>query len=69
MSARGPVDVVLFDLGGVLIELGGMGDMAAFASEPDDEEIWRRWLHCPWVRRFERGGCGAETFALRMVET
>ena len=51
------IDVVLFDLGGVLIELGGMGDIAAFANESDEDEIWKRWLTCPWVRRFERGGC------------
>jgi len=45
MSARSEhaeIDVVLFDLGGVLIRLGGMGDMAMLADERDDEEIWRR---------------------------
>ena len=44
------IEVVLFDLGGVLVELGGMGDMATFAAEENEEEIWRRWLSCPWVR-------------------
>ena len=69
MAAAEPIDVILFDLGGVLIELGGMGDMAVLASEQDEDEIWRRWLRCPWVRRFERGHCDAETFARGMVET
>ena len=63
------VEVVLFDLGGVLIELGGMGDMAVFADEQSEDEIWRRWLTCPWVRRFERGQCDAEAFAQGMVES
>lgn len=63
------IEVVLFDLGGVLIELGGMGDMVAFANERDEDEIWRRWLTCPWVRRFERGGCDAQEFGRGMVES
>jgi putative hydrolase of the HAD superfamily len=63
------IDVVLFDLGGVLVELGGMSDIAAFANERDEDEIWRRWLSCPWVRRFERGGCDAEAFGRGMVES
>ena len=65
----GDIEVVLFDLGGVVIELGGLGDMAVFAGERDEDEIWRRWLGCPWVRRFERGGCDAESFARGMVES
>ena len=63
------IEVVLFDLGGVLIELGGMGDMVAFARERDEDEIWRRWLTCPWVRRYERGHCDTETFARGMVDS
>jgi HAD superfamily hydrolase (TIGR01509 family) len=63
------IDVVLFDLGGVLVELGGMGDMAVFSAEPDEDEIWRRWLSCPWVRRFERGHCSEDEFAHGMVES
>lgn len=63
------VEVVLFDLGGVLIELGGMSDMAVFADEPSEDEIWRRWLSCPWVRRFERGQCDPDVFAQGMVES
>lgn len=62
------IEVVLFDLGGVLVELGGMGDMVAFADEPDEDEIWRRWLACPWVRRYERGECDSHAFARGVVE-
>jgi HAD superfamily hydrolase (TIGR01509 family) len=63
------IEVVLFDLGGVLVELGGMGDMANFSAEENEDEIWRRWLTCPWVRRFERGGCEPTSFAEGMVES
>jgi putative hydrolase of the HAD superfamily len=64
-----PIKVVLFDLGGVLIELGGMADMAVFAGESDESELWRRWLTCPWVRRFERGLCDSQAFSEGMVES
>lgn len=32
-----------------------------------EEEVWARWLACRWVRRFERGQCGAEEFASGVV--
>lgn len=63
------VDVVLFDLGGVLVDLGGMGDLGVFAGESSEDELWRRWLVCPWVRRFERGLCDADSFARGMVDS
>jgi putative hydrolase of the HAD superfamily len=62
------IDVVLFDLGGVLVELGGIGAMGELSGIADEEELWRRWLGCPWVREFERGGCSPEAFAAGVVE-
>jgi putative hydrolase of the HAD superfamily len=32
-----------------------------------EEELWRRWLTCRWVRRFESGGCCETEFAAGMV--
>jgi putative hydrolase of the HAD superfamily len=61
------VDVVLFDLGGVLFDFGGVGRMKELSGIEDDDEIWRRWLECRWVRDFERGGCSAEDFAAGVV--
>ena len=63
------IEVVLFDLGGVLVELGGMRDLELFAGDSCEDELWRRWLECPWVRRFERGACDAESFSRGMVES
>jgi putative hydrolase of the HAD superfamily len=51
---------VLFDLGGVLIELGGVEEFGALIGVQNTEEIWRRWLTSPWVRRYERGQCARE---------
>jgi glucose-1-phosphatase len=60
-------DVVLFDLGGVLVDFGGVGPMKALAGIESDDELWTRWLTCRWVRDFERGSCSAEHFAAGVV--
>ncbi len=61
------IDVVLFDLGGVLIDFGGVGPMKELAGIDEDEELWRRWLTCEWVRAFERGQCSEDDFATGVV--
>jgi FMN phosphatase YigB (HAD superfamily) len=63
-----PFDVVLFDLGGVLIDFGGVEPMKALAGVESDDELWSRWLTCRWVRSFERGDCPADAFATGVVE-
>ena len=62
-----PFDVVLFDLGGVLIDFGGVAPMKALAGIESDDELWSRWLTCRWVRSFERGDCSADDFATGVV--
>jgi glucose-1-phosphatase len=63
----GPVDLVLFDLGGVLIELAGVPVMLELTGIESEEELWRRWLACRWVRRFESGGCSESEFAAGVI--
>jgi len=58
---------VLFDLGGVLIEVPGVRVMLDLTGMASEEELWRRWLTCPWVRRFESGGCSETEFAAGLV--
>ena len=65
--AGAPIEVVLFDLGGVLIDFGGVEPMKQLAGITDDDELWRRWLGCEWVRRFERGHCAPDEFAAGVV--
>jgi glucose-1-phosphatase len=62
-----PVDLVLFDLGGVLIEVPGVQVMLELTGIASEEELWRRWLTCRWVRSFESGGCSAAEFAAGVV--
>ncbi len=62
------IDVVLFDLGGVLVELAGVGKMLEWAPAlGDSDELWRRWLHSDAVRRFETGRIGRDEFAAALV--
>jgi glucose-1-phosphatase len=63
------VDLVLFDLGGVLIRLGsGVDAMKRLAEIETTEEVWQRWLSCQWVRSFERGTCSPDEFASGLVD-
>jgi glucose-1-phosphatase len=62
-----PVDLVLFDLGGVLIEVPGVRAMLELTGIQTEEELWRRWLTCRWVRLFESGGCSEAEFAAGVV--
>jgi len=57
-----PFDAVIFDLGGVLVEYRGVEPLKVLSGIQDDQELWRRWLSCEWVRRFERGQCLPEAW-------
>ncbi len=60
-------DAVIFDLGGVLIDYQGVEPLKVLAGIQDEQELWRRWLSCEWVRRFERGQCLPAEFASGVV--
>jgi glucose-1-phosphatase len=59
--------VVLFDLGGVLVRVPGVAALRQLAGAESEAEVWRRWLACDWVRRFERGDCSPSQFASGVV--
>ena len=61
------IDYVVFDLGGVLVRLGGVPWLREFARAKDDDVTMERWLLSSWVRSFETGECGAEDFAVGLV--
>lgn len=61
--------VVLFDLGGVLVENSGeQGLSALLPYQLGREEIWARWLASDAVRRFERGQISPDVFAARFID-
>lgn len=65
---KAPYDAVVFDLGGVLADFGGVGPMRQLTGIESDDEVWRRWLTCRWVRDFEAGRCSADDFAAGVVD-
>ena len=61
--------VVLFDLGGVLVEnTGEQGLSSLLPYQLSRQEIWARWLASDAVRRFERGQISPQVFAARFIE-
>jgi putative hydrolase of the HAD superfamily len=61
--------VILFDLGGVLIENTGRdGLLALLPYELEQSRVLERWLASPAVKRFERGLVPAQTFAAEFIE-
>ena len=58
---------MLFDLGGVLIDVPGVHAMLELTGMASEDDLWRRWLTCQWVRRFESGSCSKAEFAHGVV--
>jgi HAD superfamily hydrolase (TIGR01509 family) len=61
--------VILFDLGGVLVDVEGVAAFQRLLGRPlSQEEVWQRWLTASvWVRTFESGQCTPEAFAAGVV--
>jgi putative hydrolase of the HAD superfamily len=60
--------VLLFDLGGVLVDWAGNEPLLALTHGRLDPEAARKfWLESPAVRDFETGRCGAGEFATAVV--
>lgn len=55
-------DVVLFDLGGVLMDFGGPRRLVELSVE-EGPALRSKWVADRWVQAFERGACNAEAFA------
>ena len=69
MRSNTEFDVLLFDLGGVLIDFAGFEAMRRLLPEVSDRsEIRDRWIHSESVQLFERGDITPEKFARRLVE-
>jgi FMN phosphatase YigB (HAD superfamily) len=62
------IRVVLFDLGGVLVELGGVSKVISWMANPvSTEELFRMWLTSPAVRAFESGRIDPGLFAEQLI--
>jgi len=64
----GRFEVLLFDLGGVLVEFDGITPLVALSGGALTREQARRfWLLSDAVRRFETGQCSGDEFAAAAV--
>jgi putative hydrolase of the HAD superfamily len=62
------IELVLFDLGGVLVELHGVSTMLAWMGNTVQvDELWKLWLTSPVVREFETGRTAPNDFADRII--
>jgi putative hydrolase of the HAD superfamily len=63
-----PFDVLLFDLGGVLVHFAGFEELCRLLPEGSDPAAVReRWIRSDSVHRFEMGAIDASTFADRFL--
>lgn len=61
------VDAVLFDMGGVLVQLSPL-DRQLDVQGMTSDEFWDRWLTSAVVRSLERGECDVDRFAAGLIE-
>jgi HAD superfamily hydrolase (TIGR01509 family) len=67
-SAPNEIRVLLFDVGGVLVQLSGVQIMLEWLGHGiSEEELWRRWLQSVPVRQFETGQIDADEFAIAVT--
>jgi len=61
-------DLILFDLGGVIIELTGVQQMLAWSHHLGSVDVlWQQWLSSRAVRDFESGRSTPDRFADAMI--
>lgn len=69
MNHEPKFDVLLFDLGGVLMDFAGFDELTRFIpGAPARSEIRDRWIRCEAVRRFERGEIARDEFASSVID-
>jgi putative hydrolase of the HAD superfamily len=67
-SAPSDIQVLLFDVGGVLVELSGVETMLDWLGRRvTADELWRMWLQSVPVRQFETGRIDAAEFAAGVI--
>ena len=62
------IKVILFDIGGVLVELAGAKRLIELmGGNITHEELSKRWFHSEYVRLYESGQCSTDIFAEGVV--
>jgi len=62
-------NLILFDLGGVLVQFTGIEPLIKLSRNTLTPETARRfWLESPWVKKLETGHCSTEEFAAGIID-
>jgi glucose-1-phosphatase len=62
------IRVLLFDAGGVLVQLSGIATLLGWLDDKiTTDELWRMWLHSNSVREFETGRIDSHAFAVGVI--
>ena len=68
MENASSIDVLLFDLGGVLIDFAGFSELGRILPGGEDRaEVRMRWIGSPSVQQFERGDITPLQFARGVI--
>lgn len=68
MTTTPQIRVLLFDVGGVLVQLSGIEIMLGWLGEKfTADHLWQLWLRSETVRRFETGQSDAGEFAIGVI--
>jgi putative hydrolase of the HAD superfamily len=68
MAVGSDIQVLLFDLGGVLIDFAGFRELGRILPVGVDRaEVRRRWITSPLVQRFERAEITPQEFACGVI--
>lgn len=62
------IAAVLFDIGGVVIELNNFTTFLQGEGIEDTDAFSNKWLTCPAVRAFENGSIDADTFVTSVID-
>jgi putative hydrolase of the HAD superfamily len=69
MATQKEIELVLFDIGGVLVELAGMPTLVEWTHHRrTPAQLWRHWLSSAAVRAFETGQITGPQFAEQLIE-
>jgi putative hydrolase of the HAD superfamily len=67
-SQQSNIRLILFDVGGVLVELSGLAMLLSWlGNRITADELYTIWLTSPAVRQFETGKLHAEAFADQII--
>ncbi|MCU0258190.1 MAG: HAD-IA family hydrolase [Solirubrobacteraceae bacterium] len=68
MARDSRIDVLLFDLGGVLVDFAGFEELSRMLpGRPDRARVRSRWIGSPSVQRYERGAISRQDFAAGVI--